>query len=177
MSSIIKKALLLTPLLIISNTCLGAQIECIELVNNSNIQIELNSANLDNCFIIKGAQKNSPINFISDSPNEVSHKIILANVKNSSQQYISEYNSGTAYGQAFSINSTDREISFSVRPTSKTTTNKGLSISSIPIYGQSNIIINLHDIPSKKLPFKPIIIRDVGDCRLENGSEVCTDVQ
>lgn len=177
MFKFIKIILTLIPLLSISHTSLGKNIECVELRSGTGLSVELNQRNFENCFILNDVKENSNVNFAIYSPDDITNNIRLYNVLNGEREYIAEYNSGNNSENGFQINSTNRKLSFSVIPTNKTSTYKGLSINYISIDNSSNIIINLQDIKSKRFPLKPPVFRHDGDCRFIGGRQVCEDLR
>jgi len=143
--------------ILLSPICFGAfagTIECVSLVQNNTIEVELNKTEgFDNCLSLGSALQNTPVQFVAFSKDNVQNKISLFDLNaGGTSPYIAEYHSDVGAANAFNTNTTNRNLSFRVTPTSHLDTNKNASITYLNVDGVIQVIIDFDDIPSVSSP-------------------------
>ncbi|WP_028774771.1 hypothetical protein [Shewanella waksmanii] len=168
-----KKAILA---FLLSTTCISAfagTIECVSLVKNNTIELELDkSEGFDNCFSLSNVSQNTPVQFVAFSKDNVQNKISLFDFNaGGASSYIAEYHSDVGAANAFSTNTTNRNLSFRITPTSHLSTDKNASITYLDVDNVTQVLIDFDDIPSASSTPPP----NTGGCRYTGGVRICYD--
>lgn len=154
-------------------------IECVSLVKNDALTLDLHkSGAFENCFLLDNVAQNTTLQFAVLSTDKVQNKISLYDVAaGGSATYISEYNSNADAVNIFSINTTDRTISFKITPLTHLNTDKNISITYMEINSVAYVVIDLSDIvPNVPIPPPTPPGENDEDCSYRFGVRVCNEI-
>lgn len=152
----------------------GNQIDCVSMKKNQELVFELRHSNgFANCILLGDLPNVSDIHFITDS--NFDYRIELKELhQNNSMTHISDYNSNANNLSAFKINTLNRNVGFTIHPSSKLYTNKNVSVSYIEHDSVFLVSVKMVDISNSSPPPSP---PPGGDCFYENGVRMCNDIK
>lgn len=167
-----KKALFGLLLVATTHTAFADTIECVSLERNNTINVRIDwLEDFNNCFSLQGIPQNKPVTFVAFSGDVVRNKITLFDLKEGgASDYIAEYNSDVGASTAFTSNTTNRTLGFTITPTSHLNSDKLVNISYLEVADVAQIIVALNDISVTESDTPPI-----GGCTYNRGVRICRD--
>jgi hypothetical protein len=149
--------------------------DCPVLRKDVTVVVELKSEQqFENCFSLRDIPSNTPVRFTAWSVDSVLSKVKLFEVNaDSSLSYLSEYSSDSSGALGFESNTANRDLVLNVKPISKLSTNKNLTISFMLFDGIAQIIANIDDVPDDSSSSSPP--GRTGGCYYVNGTRICQD--
>lgn len=132
--------------------------ECVNLQRGSVIKLELKADNLfDNCFALSNIPANTDVQVVTYSATTARNKISVFEIDSyGSSNYIAEYASNAEAGNAFAINTTNRNLVFRVNPISNTSLDKNISVGYLYFDGAAQVTIELNNIGTESSDTRPI---------------------
>jgi len=166
----LKKTLLFLLLGSISISSHADSIECVELVKNDTLELELRkNDSFNNCFSLESLTPNTRIDFVAYSVDNIRNTVTLYDLnKSNTESYISEQYSSNDSSNVFSLNNTNRKIGFRLQPTSKLNSNKNITVTHMVVDNTAQVIIKIDNIAVPKSPNPP-----GGECRYQDGARIC----